>query len=57
MRTHFCVADGDWITFEGECSWCGMKEHEPFPPQTSDTEFRQLMAKLEADANPNINDD
>lgn len=54
MRTHFCKQDGDWITFEGECSWCGMKEDEP---RTTDAEFRQLMAKLEADANPNINDD
>lgn len=53
MRTHFCIEDGDWITFEGECSWCGMKE----PVETSDEEFRQLMAKLEADANPNITDD
>lgn len=53
MKTHFCVADGDWITFEGECSWCGMKEIA----ETSDEEFRQLMAKLEADANPDITDD
>ena len=52
MRTHFCHEDGDWITFEGECTWCGLKEFE-----TTDVEFRQLMAKLEADANPNINDD
>ena len=52
MRTHFCHEDGDWITFEGECSWCGLREFE-----TTDAEFRQLMSKLEADADPNINDD
>ncbi len=54
MRTHFCIEDGDWITFEGECSWCGMKEDAPI---TTDEEFRALMAKLEADARPDINDD
>jgi len=57
MRTHFCAEDGDWITFEGECSWCGMREDEPFPLRTTDAEFRQLMLKLEADARPDINDD
>ena len=54
MRTHFCHEDGDWITFEGECSWCGMKENAPI---TTDAEFRALMAKLKADARPDINDD
>lgn len=56
MRTHYCHADRDWITFEGECSWCGMKDDDTFQ-QTSDEEFRKLMAKLEADANPDITDD
>lgn len=54
MRTHFCKADRDWITFEDVCSWCGMREDEPI---TTDEEFRALMAKLEADARPDINDD
>lgn len=54
MRTHFCIEDGDWITFEGECSWCGMREDEPI---TTDQEFRQLMRRLEKNANPNITDD
>lgn len=54
MRTHYCNADRDWITFEGECSWCGMQEDAP---KTTDEEFRQLMRKLEENANPNITDD
>ena len=54
MRTHYCNADRDWITFEGECSWCGMREDAP---QTTDEEFRKLMRKLEENANPNITDD
>lgn len=52
MRTHYCREERDWITFEGACSWCGLKEFE-----TTDEEFRALMAKLEADARPDINDD
>ena len=56
MRTHFCVEDGDWITFEGECSWCGLKENDVFL-QMSDEDFRKMMAKLEANAKPDINDD
>ena len=56
MRTHYCKADRDWITFEGVCSWCGITEEQVGLP-TSDEEFRALMAKLEADARPDINDD
>lgn len=55
MRTHFCHEDGDWITFEGECTWCGMKEEDVL--LTTDEKFRQIMAKLEAAASPDINDD
>ncbi len=54
MRTHYCQEEKDWITFEVECNWCGMKEDAP---RTTDEEFRQMMAKLEAAAKPNINDD
>ena len=54
MRTHYCHEEKDWITLDGECNWCGMKEDAP---RTTDDEFRQMMAKLEADANPDINDD
>ncbi len=54
MRTHFCHEENDWITFEGECNWCGMTENEPI---TTDEEFRQLMQRMEKNANPNITDD
>ena len=101
MRTHFCPEDGDWITFEGECTWCGLKEFETtdaefrvtpiFPDRhpsglawdrwyfpfktpaekemvthwlntqkefaTTDDEFRAIMVALQANANPDINDD
>ena len=56
MRTHFCPEDGDWITFEGECSWCGMKENDAFL-QMSDEDFRKMMSKLEESARPDITDD
>ena len=56
MRTHYCLADRDWITFEGECSWCGSKE-EDVPPAMSDEEFREMMRRLEANARPDITDD
>lgn len=55
MRTHYCLEERDWITFEGVCNWCGMKEEGVL--LTTDEEFRALMAKLEADARPDINDD
>lgn len=55
MRTHYCLADRDWITFEGACSWCGMKEEDVL--LTTDAEFRALMAKLKTNARPDINDD
>ena len=54
MKTHFCHQDRDWITFEGECNWCGMKESIPL---TSDEEFRQIMEKVEKNARPDITDD
>lgn len=56
MRTHFCTEDGDWITFEGECTWCGLKENDTFL-QMSDKEFRQMMAKLETSGRTDITDD
>ena len=56
MRTHYCRADRDWITFEGTCSWCGLTEDQVGAPMT-DEEFREMMAKLEANAKPDINDD
>lgn len=56
MRTHYCRADRDWITFEGVCSWCGVREEDVGTPM-SDAEFRKLMAKMEAAARPDINDD
>ena len=54
MRTHYCHEEKDWITLDGECNWCGMKEDAP---RTTDDEFRQMMAKLEAAARPDITDD
>lgn len=56
MRTHYCKADRDWITFEGTCSWCGLNEDQIGTPMT-DEDFRKLMDKLNASANPNITDD
>ena len=54
MIRHYCNEERCWLDFEEVCSWCGMKEDAPI---TTDEEFRALMAKLEADARPNINDD
>ena len=57
MRTHYCQAERDWITFEKECSWCGLPEFDPELPVTTDEEFRQMMEKLERSARPDITDD
>ena len=27
MKTHYCPADHAVISYEGECNWCGEKEH------------------------------
>ena len=54
MRTHYCIEENDWITFEGECNWCGMKE---LTPSTTDEEFRKLLQRMELNANSNITDD
>ena len=56
MKTHYCRADRDWITFEGTCSGCGLTEDQVGAPMT-DEEFREMMAKLEANAKPDITDD
>ena len=55
MRTHFCHADRDWIAFEVECSWCGMKEEDVL--LTTDEKFREIIRRLKENANPNITDD
>lgn len=54
MQRHWCTADRNWFDFEGECSWCGMREDAP---QTTDEEFRLLMQRMEANARPDITDD
>lgn len=59
MRTHYCNADRDWITFECECSWCGVNEADArrLEEVTSDAEFRRMMERLNRHANQSITDD
>ena len=56
MKTHYCLQERDWITFEGTCNWCGAKE-EDVPPAMTDEEFRAMMQKIEGNARPDITDD
>lgn len=28
MKKHYCLVDRGWISYEGECNWCGEKEQK-----------------------------
>lgn len=56
MIRHYCNEERCWLDFEEVCSWCGITEDQVGAPMT-DEEFREMMAKLEANAKPDITDD
>lgn len=31
MKKHYCLVDKAWISYEGECNWCGEKEMKQEP--------------------------
>ena len=59
MKTHYCKADRDWISFEGECSWCGMKEEDvrEYDGLSEDQLFEEVMRRVNRNARPDITDD
>ena len=55
MKEHYCPAEKTILSYEGECNWCGQKEHDDERPiQTISTPILERTPAPEIDEDISI---